>query len=152
MSRRAVPEGIAPRVLRVADPQAPLEGANLVALRLFPGPGDAEALDLVASALAPAAGGDTTALERAIVEAVIELMPFAGASLERLRATAPRWDGDDWLSDPAAGAGWPAEIDVRSAAREPVYALDRAAAASLGVEGDLLLGWRAGETILADLS
>jgi hypothetical protein len=152
MSRRAVPEGMAPRVLRLRDPQAPPEGANLVTLRLFHGPGEADAVDLVASALAPADAPDAIALERTLVEAVTDLMPFAGHSLERVRAAAPRWDSDDWLCDPAPGVGWPAEIEVRTSAREPVYHLDRAAAASLGIEGDLLLGWRTGEAALADLA
>jgi hypothetical protein len=33
-----------------------------------------------------------------------------------------------------------------------VYRLDRAGVAGLGLEGDLLLGWRAGDAVAADIS
>ena len=41
---------------------------------------------------------------------------------------------------------------MRVCARPNVYALDRRAIAGLGFEGDLLLGWRAGELIAAGLA
>jgi hypothetical protein len=78
------------------------------------------------------------------------ILPFAGA--ERARAPQARWDSDDPLPDPAPGSGWPAEIEVRVGSRQPVYCLDRSLSASLGVEGDLLLGWRTGEAIVSDLA
>jgi hypothetical protein len=151
IARKAIPEAMAPRVLRVADPEAPLEGTNQVALRLFLGPGEAEAGDLVASAVVPVEAADAAAVEQRIEAVVAELMPFAAPALERVRKAEPRWDTDDPLPDPPPGVGWPAEAEVRTAARQPVYCLDRSAVASLGVEGDLLLGWRAGEAIVADL-
>ena len=147
--RRAVPEAMAPRVLRIADPEAPLEGANLVALRVFQATGDAEAADVVVSAVT-AEGADVGALDRALEAVAAELLPFADCA--RPRAPEPSWDTDDPLPDPLPGAGWPADSDVRASSRQPVYCLERSAVAALGVEGDLLLGWRTGEAILADLA
>jgi hypothetical protein len=42
-------------------------------------------------------------------------------------------------------------VDLRLVSRPAVYRLAREAVGVLGVEGDCLLGWRAGEAILADL-
>jgi hypothetical protein len=152
LPRPAVPEAMAPRVLRIADPAAPLEGANLISLRTFTGSGDSEHVDLVASAVVPWDAPDVAALEREITAGTAALLPFAESALRPRRSPEVRWDSDDWLGDPAAGTGWPAPIDVRAAGRLPIYGLDRTATASLGVEGDLLLGWRTAEAIIADLS
>jgi hypothetical protein len=148
--RQALPEAMAPRVLRIADPEAPLEGANLVALRVFAGGGGDPAADLVVSAVVPADPADPAAREREVVASAACILPFA--ETERRRSPEPRWDSDDPLPDPAPGAGWPGEVEVRAASRQPVYCLDRSSVAALGVEGDLLLGWRAGEAILADVT
>ena len=152
LPRHAVPEAMAPRVLRIADPTAPLEGPNLISLRSFAGSGDSEQVDLVASAVVPWDAPDVAALELEITAGTAALLPFAESALRPQRAPEVRWDSDDWLGDPGAGAGWPAPIDVRAAGRLPIYGLDRTASASLGVEGDLLLGWRTAEVIIADLS
>ncbi len=148
--RRAIPEAMAPRVLRIADPEAPLSGANLVSLRLFPGTGETEVAHVVVSAVAPIDGAASDSLERALEDAAAEILPFAEPS--RSRAPQPLWDTDEPLADPVPGAGWPGDTEVRAASRQPVYCLDRSATASLGVEGDLLLGWRTGEAILSDLA
>jgi hypothetical protein len=148
--RRAVPEAMAPRVLRIADPDAPLEGANLIAVRIFPPSGNAELADLVVSAVAAAESADGAALDRALEAAAAELLPFAECTRSAL--PAPRWDTDDPLPDPLPGAGWPADTEVRASSRQPVYCLERSAVAALGVEGDLLLGWRTGEAIIAELA
>jgi hypothetical protein len=80
-------------------------------------------------------------------------MPFCGDELEQIEVTPPQWDSDDgWLEDPPPGRGWPAEIDLRLSTRPPIYHLDRAAVAGLGLEGDLLLGWRGGDAIAAELA
>jgi hypothetical protein len=146
--RQAVPEAMAPRVLCIADPEAPLEGANLVALRVFLPAGDSPVADLVVSAVAPTDG--SAELEREMTAIAAGILPFADAV--RVRAPQVRWDSDDPLPDPAPGSGWPAEVEVRAGSRQPVYCLDRSLAASLGVEGDLLLGWRTGEAIVSDLA
>ena len=58
---------------------------------------------------------------------------------------------DAWLEDPEPGDGWPSEIDLRVSGRPAVYRLDRSQVAGLGVEGDLLLGWRSGDVIASEL-
>jgi len=150
IARHAVPEAMAPRVLRIADPASPLEGANLVALRIFPPTGNAEVADVVVSAVAAAEDADQGSLDGVLESVAAELLPFA--ECRRSSAQAPRWDTDDPLPDPLPGSGWPAEAEVRASSRQPVYCLDRSAVAALGVEGDLLLGWRTGEAIIADLA
>ena len=50
-----------------------------------------------------------------------------------------------------SGGGWPTEVEIRVPARAPVFALPREELAGLGPEGDLLLGWQAGDTIAAAL-
>jgi hypothetical protein len=83
---------------------------------------------------------------------VADLMPFAEGRFERVREPQPRWDDDGRLPDPSPGHGWPADAELRLPTKQPVYLLDRAAVAALGFEGDLLLGWRAGDAIAADLA
>lgn len=147
----ALPEGMAGRLVRVRDPRAPLEGDNLVRIAVHP---DRHGRDvvIVASFLLPPGVESDELLEREVAEAVLELMPFAR---ERVRLLAPlprpRWDDDLALEDPAPGTGWPGEVELRLVTRPPVYRLAREAVGVLGVEGDCLLGWRAGEAILADL-
>ena len=80
-------------------------------------------------------------------------MPFCGDALTPVETRPPLWDSDDgWLEDPGPGEGWPSEIDLRLSSRPPVYHLDRACVAGLGLEGDLLLGWRGGDAIAQELS
>jgi hypothetical protein len=43
-------------------------------------------------------------------------------------------------------------VDLRLLSKPPVYRLAREQVGVLGVEGDCLLGWRAGDAILADLA
>jgi hypothetical protein len=150
LPRRAVPEAMAARVLRIADPEAPLEGANLVALRVFHGSGSDPVADVVVSAVVPADATDAAALVREIAASAACILPFAAT--ERARAPEVRWDTDDLLPDPEPGSTWPADVEVRAASRQAIYCLDRCAVAPLGVEGDLLLGWRTGEAIIADLA
>ena len=45
----------------------------------------------------------------------------------------------------------PAEKD-RPAPRSAAYVLDRTRMGALGFEGDLLLGWNAGDSVAADIS
>ena len=78
-----------------------------------------------------------------------ELAPFCGARLERRPAPAVRWDRDDLLYD--AGPRDPSAAAVRVSSRPPVVALERGDAAAYGFEGELLLGWRAGDELQAEL-
>jgi len=148
LPERALPEGMAPRVVRLADPAAPAEGTNVVALGVFRG-GDGMA-DLLAQAVVPAEEFGSAARVAEIEAAVASLMPFAAEELERQPESGARWDRDDGLWDPPRGSAWPADTDVRLSGRPPIYGLDRSGVAALGFEGDLLLGWRAGDAIAAD--
>jgi hypothetical protein len=148
----ALPTGMAPRVIVVRKMERPMDATNVVTLRVFPPPRPRDPVDLVASAVIPSQGEAASVAEDEITEAVSELLPFAQRSLTRVRWRAPRWDVEDLLADPSPGEGWPGESEVRLACRQPVYALERRGVASLGFDGDLLLGWRAGDAIAADLA
>jgi hypothetical protein len=147
----ALPSGLGPRVIVVREMQRQMDATNVVTLRLFPPARPRDPVDLVASAVIPSQAEDDSA-ETEITAAVTELLPFAQRSLTRVRWRAPRWDVEDLLADPSPGQGWPGESEVRLACRQPVYALERCGVASLGFDGDLLLGWRAGDAIAADLT
>jgi hypothetical protein len=95
---------------------------------------------------------DEALLEGEVAESLLELMPFRARTRARAAAAPrPRWDDDLALEDPAPGTGWPSEVDLRLLAKPPVYRLPREQVGVLGVEGDCLLGWRAGDAILGDL-
>ena len=64
----------------------------------------------------------------------------------------PRWDRDEFLADPRGAGSRSAGGPLRPIARTPAYVLDRWKLAALGFEGDLLLGWRAGDAIASDLA
>ncbi len=148
----ALPAGMAPRVIIVREMERPMDATNVVTLRVFQPPRPRDPVDLVASAVIPSQDEAAPAAEVEITAAVSELLPFAQRSLTRVRWRAPRWDVEDLLADPSPGEGWPGESEVRLACRQPVYALERCGIASLGFDGDLLLGWRAGDAIAADLA
>jgi hypothetical protein len=148
----ALPAGMAPRVIVVREMKRPMDATNVVTLRVFTPPRPRDPADLVASAVVPNQGFDPEVAEAEITAAVSELLPFSQRSLERMRWRAPRWDVEDLLADPPPGGGWPGESEVRLACRQPVYSLERCGVASLGFDGDLLLGWRAGDAIAADLA
>ncbi len=149
--REVVPEGMARRVLRVGDPTQPIDGANLMRIGLFPEKTGGQ-IQIVASLLAPAGREPNEADEERLIEAVVELMPFADDRLRRATGLPqPLWDDDLAVEQPRRRAGWPAEIDLRLLTRPPVYRLPREEIGVLGLEGDCLLGWRAGDAIGADL-
>jgi hypothetical protein len=148
----AVPEGMARRVLLVRDAHGPLDGTNLIRLALFPDRHGRE-VHVLASFQLPAGAEEDAALEAEAAEAATELMPFARDRVRRVAALPrPRWDDDLAFEDPAPGTGWPGEVELRLLSRPPVFRLPREQVGVLGVEGDCLLGWRAGEAILAELS
>lgn len=152
MPRESVPEGMARRFVRVADPSRPLEGANLVRVSAIPEKSGRD-VQVVATYLLPDGVTEDAALEVEVAEGLLELMPFARERARRAAASPrPHWDDDLALEDPPAGAGWPSEVDLRVLGKPPVYRLPREQIGVLGFEGDCLLGWRAGEAILADLA
>jgi hypothetical protein len=148
----ALPEGMAPRVIVVNELERPMDATNVVTLRVFPPAHPRDPADLVAAAVVPCADPEPPSVEAEITRSVTQLLPFAEASLARVRTPQPRWDVDDRLGDPGPGGGWPGESEIRLPCRQPVYALDRAGVAALGFDGDLLLGWRGGDAIAGDLA
>ena len=152
--RRSVyPEGMGMRVISVGNPTLPLTGLNLCTLAAYPDPEDSDWIDVVASAVVDAEDPATLQRREAeLFERVRALFPFSGDGLVRRPVQLPRWDDDGWLEDPRPGTGWPAELDLRVSSRPPVYRLERSAVGGLGLEGDLLLGWRAGDAIASQLS
>jgi hypothetical protein len=136
-TRRAViPEGMARRIVRA-------DGERVIAISVYPVNPSSDVVDVIASAVA----ADADEIERA----VLALMPFCEGRLVRHPTPRPRWDDDDALEDPSHSAAWPGEVEIRLASRPRVYQLPRAGLAGLGVEGDILLGWRSAERIAGDL-
>jgi hypothetical protein len=150
--REVVPEGMAPRVICVTDPSRPVEGTNVITLRVFPGEQRGEPAHLIASTVVPVADEEREVQESELRAAVCALMPFCEEELVQQRGPEPRWDSNALLADPPPGEGWPGECEVRLSSRPLAYSLERAAVAGLGFEGEVLLGWRAGEAIAADLT
>ena len=107
-------------------------------------------MELVASTVA--AHSRAAEVEERLVATVANLMPFSSGRLLRVPIVAGRWDDAGWLADPPDGGGWPDVCEIRLGTKQEIYLLDRAAVAGLGFEGDLLLGWRGGDAIAADLS
>ena len=80
--------------------------------------------------------------------AVRAFLPFTEGRLERVAVAArPCWDDELALVDPAPGGGWPPQVDIRRSGRPLVYSLPRSEVGALGIEGELLLGWRAGDAL-----
>lgn len=144
-----LPGAMGRRVVLIGDEDKPLTSTNLVTLRSFPNPDGRT--DLVAAAVVGAQ--DSVAdVEREIEERVAAILPFTAGHLERIATPEPSWDDDDAVQDPAPDTSWPRPVEIRVSTKQPLYALDRARVAALGTEGDLLLGWRAGDAIAADLA
>lgn len=148
--RSLLPEGMGTSLILTGDAQAAPKGPDPVSLSVFARSAQDGLVDLVARAVIDPADDLTTA-EQALETRVRELVCFGGSDLKRLPVQHPRWDDDGWLEDPEVGAGWPTELQLRVSSKPPVYRLDRAEVAGLGIEGDLLLGWRAGDAIAGDL-
>ena len=128
------------------------------AVTAFPCQTHPNRVDLVARAVLPDATRETlderlSTLRADVGDRLRALMPFCDDELAVVHAELPRWDSDDgWLEDRTPDQGWPSDVDLRRSTRPPVYHLDRAAAGGLGLEGDLLLGWRGGDAIAAELA
>jgi len=150
-----VPEGMARSLVRVGDPGLPATGTNVVTIARHPCPtpdGEAPAEeDLVVSTVVEDRADARAAVEAELEAALRELMPFSEGHGERVALPGPGWDDEDALADPAPGAGWPGELELRVSGRPPVHALPREGLAALGLEGDLLLGWRAGDVLAGSL-
>jgi hypothetical protein len=145
--REVFPEVMCDRVICVPDPSAGAE-PPVVTLARRPAP-DADALDLVASAIGPA-DAPTDEMQAWIERVLRRLLPFSERGLQARPLPEPVWDTDALLCDPADG-GWPRAPDTRLSARPAIHQLDRAVLGGLGFEGDLLLGLHAADAIAGDL-
>ena len=128
------------------DPQEGIVTVNVTA----PAPG-ASQLDLVARTLL-GDGDDPHSARQRIEASLRSLMPFSEDALEPCDHELPEWDDDDWLETRPLGREWPGQAHFRVGQRPAVYRLDRSAVAGLGLEGDLLLGWRAGDAIADEIT
>ena len=98
------------------------------------------------------ADADLDAAHDRLEAAVRALLPFSDKKVARVSdAGAPLWDDEAALGELADG-GWPTEVEIRANANPPVYRLPRDEMGAVGAEGDLLLGWHAGDTLAATLS
>jgi hypothetical protein len=146
-----VPEGLARRAVLVADPAEPAGPATL-ALSVHPSPRGPRFTELVARSVVDDAPESREAAAVRAEAALLALMPFAVERLARAPlAPPPAWDDDAALVDPATGEGWPGETPLRVPGERAAFVLRRENVAALGTEGDLLLGWRAGDTLLEEL-
>ena len=99
--------------------------------------------------IAPALSAFTVALR--IERAIRDLLPFSQGQLERRPLPTRHWDTDAWLADPPPHRGWPDDLEVRLSSRPSVYSVERSNVGALGAEGELWLGWRAGDAIAEEL-
>ncbi|MBW2387335.1 MAG: hypothetical protein JRG89_02765 [Deltaproteobacteria bacterium] len=148
--RRVLPEGMSKRVVLLNEPGSTGEPGALATLSVFMRDNDPKWVDLVIRSIA-LEGLEPAEQEQRLVERVLALMPFHEDQVERIAIKQPRWDDDNCLEDPAHGACWPGELDLRATAKLPIYMLDRSWVGGLGLEGDLLLGLRAGEILQKEL-
>jgi hypothetical protein len=148
---RALPEGMAARVIRIGNLSEKISGTNLIRLRVFENPDGIDPVDLVASAVVPI-DAKVDAVRDEIESGVANLLPLGREGWVRVASQAPLWDRDEFLADPRSEGGWLAGVSLRPISRAPAYVLDRWRLGGLGFEGDLLLGWRAGDAIASDLS
>ncbi|MAE95180.1 MAG: hypothetical protein CL910_11020 [Deltaproteobacteria bacterium] len=148
--REVVPEALEPRAL--LSPALGGLTSGPIRLALHPSPRGGRFAELIASAVAPA-GTPRESVAEALEAEVRHLMPF---SEQRLKAgplpDEPEWDAPSAVADPSAGSGWPSPIVIRSRSREPVASLPRDAVAALGIEGEILLGWQAGDALREELA
>jgi hypothetical protein len=155
IDREILPRGMCPRVVALGEASGGESSSpfasRVASITAYANPNDSENFDLVARMrLNPAE--EIADAEDELENRIHTLMPFASDRIHRRAQRRPVWDDDGWLEDPVPGSGWPAEIDIRSLSKPAVYHLDRGCVANLGIEGDLLLGWRAGDAIAGELS
>jgi hypothetical protein len=148
---RTLPEGMAARVIRIGNLSEKISGTNLIRLRVFENPDGIDPVDLVASAVVPI-DAKVDAVRDEIESGVASLLPLGREGWVRVASQEPLWDRDEFLADHHGEGGWPAGVPLRPISRAPAYVLDRWRLGALGFEGDLLLGWRAGDAIASDLS
>jgi hypothetical protein len=145
--REVLPEAMASRLLLVDE-----SGESPIGVALYDLDREPRHVDVTASQ-AVDDGADLGAAHDRMEQAVRALLPFSDRRIGRVAAAPrPAWDDELALGDPhGTGGGWPTEVEIRVATKAPVFVLPREELAGLGPEGDLLLGWQAGDTIAAAL-
>lgn len=147
----ALPVGMSERVARLSSPDESGTRA-VVTLQTYPQARPGGPVDLIAATIGPEGETSRGEAEDWIRRTIHDLVPFSEQTLESVDVPETTWDSDAPLIDPAGGACWPKLADIRLSQRPAIFALERGVTAGLGVEGDLLLGWRAGEAIGEELS
>jgi hypothetical protein len=137
-----LPEAMAPRLVVQGD-------GHPIRVARHPGPRAGGHDDFLLSTIASLAE-DAESVRVRLERTLHELAPFCAPRLERRPAPAARWDRDDLVREASAqprdvGAG------ERLSTRPPVVSLEPGDAAAFGFEGSLLLGWRTGDELLAEL-
>jgi len=152
--RDVIPSAMGSRLILLHEKEGSGKVPTVTSLTLFERPEERGWVDLVlrSTALEGADEAANTEREARMVERVRELLPFSEGALERIPVQRPLWDDDDCLEEAPAAGHWPGQFDLRLHGRPPVYALDRARVAGLGLEGDLLLGWRGGDALKTELT
>jgi hypothetical protein len=143
-----VPEGMARRVIATAP--GPNGGGRVVDIARWPGRAAHDAVQLVART-SIGRDDDPEEARDAIVSTVRGIMPFSEGRLLQREHPQPRWDDDGVVLEAEPAATWPPEVELRLSSRPPVYRIPREPLGILGTEGDILIGWRAGDAISEDL-
>jgi hypothetical protein len=149
--RTLLPEGLESPLIALTRPDADDPQEGIVTLNVTTSESGEDEYDLIARTLLAADESEADADSR-VSDWLHTLIPFATEKIVRCQHVLPSWDGDDWLEAQPLGREWPGEGHFRVGQRPPVYRLDRPAIAGLGLEGDLLLGWRAGDAIAEDMT
>ncbi|MFT5695765.1 MAG: hypothetical protein ACI9QQ_001744, partial [Myxococcota bacterium] len=142
--------GMSKRVVLLNETSATGSPQGVATLSVFAREDDPKMVDLIVRSVATQSV-DHAEQEQRLVDRTLALIPFHGDQVERVPVKQPVWDDDHLLEDPRRGACWPGELELRVTAKLPVYSLDRSFVAGLGLEGDLLLGLRAGELLQKEL-
>lgn len=150
VKRRVIPEAMSNRVVMLAEPGPTGEPLGVATMSIFGRENDPKFVDVVVRGI-ETEGIEHSVQEQRLVDRALALMPFHGDEVERIPVKIPFWDDDHLLEDPAHGACWPGELDLRVGAKLPIYMLDRSWVGGLGFEGDVLLGLRAGELLQKEL-
>ena len=151
VDRQLIPEGMARRLIDATDGDHP---EQVVRIAWNPHR-DGIRAEVVASSFAPEPvdAAQRAAHRELLVDRVRALFPFDN---HRIEVSPPppelHWDDGALVEDPVPGAEWPADLALRLLHKPAVYRLPREGAGPVGVEGECLLGWQAGEAILEDLS
>jgi hypothetical protein len=147
--RDAVPEPLARRSLLAMAKSGCGSASWPVSLSLDPSTRGARFVELVASATFPMDTALATA-EDTVSAVLARLLNTAGNRVRRATPSErPLWDDGSLRFAPERG--FPAPLELR-AGRHPIYRLDRAHVAALGLEGEILQGIAAADAILEDLA